>query len=90
MVLADCDKRLIGERANPKSVNNWLLNHDGFYLDSYLVWDSFHSFGMHYVGKTSTEANIRNFFNAGHVVILNVNNGGHWVLLTGFESPQTY
>jgi hypothetical protein len=58
--------------------------------DSYLVWDSLHTYGMHYVGKTAAHTDIRNYFNNGHIVLLNVNNGGHWVLLTGFASPQIY
>lgn len=91
MVLADCEKKIVGQPANPKTVNEWLINNNGYQFDSYLVWDSFHQFGMHYVGKTSSHSEIRNYFNAGHIVILNVNNGGHWVLLNGFvTSPQLY
>jgi hypothetical protein len=46
--------------------------------------------GMSFVGKTASAKIIKSYFDNGHLVFLNVNNGEHWVFLTGFENPNTY
>jgi hypothetical protein len=41
---------------------------------------------MSFVGKTSSAKVIKSYFDNGHIVFLNVNDGGHWVFLTGYEN----
>lgn len=44
-----------------------------------------------YVGKQSpTESEICNGLAAGHGLVANVHNGGHWVLLTGCAGGGVY
>ena len=31
---------------------------------------------------------MRSYFKSGHAVVLNVNNGGHWVLMTGISGTN--
>jgi hypothetical protein len=90
MALHECEKKIVGVSANPQELNNWLTVNGGYVNEAYLVYGTLNTFGMFYVGKTSSFADIRNFFNAGHIIFLNVNNGGHWVLLTGYAGAQTY
>lgn len=79
--------------SNPDTLNSWLRVNDG-YQDNNLVesqvplinpariaWpeDAFH--------KTNDLPydTIRSYLDAGRVVIANVNNGGHFVLITGYN-----
>ena len=50
------------------------------------MWGSVAQLGMHYQGKISNHATMRSDLNSGKVVILNVHNGGHWVLATSSMS----
>ena len=90
MALHDCDKKIVGMQASPLELNNWLTANGGYVNNNYVVWGSLNSFGMFYVGKTSSYIDIRNYFNAGHFVFLNVNNGGHWVMMTGYAGPKVF
>ena len=47
------------------------------------MWGSVAPLGLKYEGQISNHDQMRSDFNAGKVVILNVHNGGHWVLTTG-------
>eukprot|EP01038_Epipyxis_sp_PR26KG_P009444 gene9444-12725_t len=79
--------------STPKTLNVWLQNHDG-YQDNNLVesqvplidpsrisWpdDAFH--------KTNdlSYSEVVSYLDKGRVVIANVNNGGHFVLVTGYS-----
>lgn len=69
----------IGKSYNPGTLNTWLKGHGGYVSGDLFVWGSVNSLGLSYVGKVAN-ANIQASLNAGEVVILNVHNGGHWVL----------
>ena len=86
MVLNDCGKTLDGSAANPGTFNTWLKSHSGF-SGNLFVWGSIATFGFSYQGKV-TGSDIDSHFNQGHAVILNVNNGGHWVLMTGISGDN--
>ena len=83
MVLSDCRKTISGQAANPKTLNVWLRNNGGYVSGNLFVWASVQPFGLSFVGFASTDADIKAKFNQGYAVILNVNNGGHYVLMTG-------
>ena len=83
MILNDCGKTPNGQSANPHTLNSWLKSHGGYVSGNLFVWGSVQTFGLSFVGFASTAADIKSHFNQGHAVILNVNNGGHYVLMTG-------
>ena len=84
MILADSGKTIDGEIVTPKSLNTWLRNNNG-YSDKRFVWGSVAKFGLTYLGKNSNPAKIAAYHKEGKAVILNVDKGGHWVLLTGIS-----
>ena len=71
----------------PGTLNSWLMGHGG-YSGNLFIWGSVSSLGLKYLGKSSSAADITNHINAGHGVILNVHNGGHWVLATGVSGSS--
>ena len=73
----------------PGSLNDWLKGHGGFASGNLFVWTAVSAFGLRYEGQISNHAQIASAVNSGKVVILNVHNGGHWVLATG-HSGSTY
>ena len=85
MILADSGKTIDGEIVTPKSLNTWLRNNNG-YSDKLFVWGSVAKFGLNYVTKTSNHKQIAAFHKLDKAIILNVNKGGHWVLLTGISA----
>ena len=88
MVLADCGRQIGGATANPRTLNQW-LSANGGYSGASLVWGSVGSLGLSFVTKTTSHTEIINYFKSGKAVVLNVNQGGHWVLMTGY-SGSTY
>ena len=79
MALSGC-----GHSYNPSSLNTWLKGHGGYVSGDLFVWASVNSLGISYVGKVAN-SNIASSLAAGHIVILNVHNGGHWVLATSMS-----
>ncbi|TNV71894.1 hypothetical protein FGO68_gene14227 [Halteria grandinella] len=86
MIINDCHKTIDGKASNPGTLNAWLRGHGGYVSGNLFVWGSVAPFGLSFVGFSSSDADIKNHFNQGHAVILNVNNGGHYVLMTGHSS----
>ena len=83
--------------SNPRTLNQWLKNNDGYdgsndlietqvpLIDpSRIVWpdDAFH--------KTNDLPfeTVSSYLDKGRIVIANVNNGGHFVLLTGYSTED--
>lgn len=73
-----------GKSQNPGTLNTWLKGHGGYVSGDLFVWGSVSSLGLKYIGKVGN-SNIASSLSAGHVVILNVHNGGHWVLATSMS-----
>ena len=82
MILADCGKKIDNAIVTPKSLNTWLIKNKGYEGKSFL-WESLRKFGLKLVAKNSNPNQIAAHFELGKHVILNVNKGGHWVLVTG-------
>ena len=74
-----------GVDINPSSLDDWLSNNGGYYDGCDLLWGSIDAFGVtRFQGlETADEGAICNGLAQGHGIVANVNNGGHWVLLTG-------
>ena len=89
MILADCGRAVNGQSANPRSLNTW-LSANGGYSGASLVWGSVNKLGLTFVGKFTSDATIKSYFDQGKGVVLNVNNGGHWVLMTGYSGNNYF
>lgn len=77
----------IGKSFNPSTLNTWLKGHGGYVSGDLLVWGSVTSQGLSFIGKVAN-SQIAPGLSAGHVVILNVHNGGHWVLATAISGSK--
>ena len=71
-----------GQKYDPSSMNAWLKSHGGFSGDLF-VWGSVSSLGFTFRGKITGTPAIKAAYKAGQRVILNVNQGHHYVLATG-------
>jgi hypothetical protein len=78
----------IGQSYNPGSLNAWLNGHGGYVQQDLFVWASINSLGVKFAGFV-TRSSIASNLNAGNIVILNVHNGGHWVLATSMINSNT-
>lgn len=74
----------IGKSYNPSSMNQWLKNNGGYVSQDLFVWASINPLGVKFVGFINRNAIASNLAN-DNIVILNVHNGGHWVLATGMQ-----
>lgn len=74
-----------GVDVNPSSLDDWLSNNGGYFDGCGLLWATVDAFGVtSFQGlETADEGAICNGLAQGHGIIANVNNGEHWVLLTG-------
>jgi hypothetical protein len=74
-----------GIAVDPGSLDNWLSYNGGYWDGCDLIWATIDAFGVtSFQGmETADEEAICNGLAAGHGIIANVMNGGHWVLLTG-------
>ena len=84
MALAGAGKKIGGAVPTPKNLNSFLKANGG-YSGNGFVWGSVERFGVKYEGKVSDKNAVRTAICGNKIVILNVNNGGHWVLATGFN-----
>lgn len=76
-----------GHSYNPKTLNTWLKSNGGYVSGDLFVWGSINKLGLTYKGKVANSA-IKSNLDAGHVVICNVHNGGHWVLAHGYNGDN--
>lgn len=74
-----------GVGVNPSSLDDWLSNNGGYWDGCDLIWGTIDAFGVtSFQGlETADEWSICNGLSQGHGIVANVNNGEHWVLLTG-------
>jgi hypothetical protein len=77
-----------GQNYNPGSLNSWLNGHGGYVSGDLFVWASINTLGLTFKGFISN-SDIKKNVEAGNVVIINVRNGGHWVLATGYIGDST-
>ena len=87
MALNGLGKKVNGKSPNPGALNSYLKSHGG-YQGNLFIWGSVAKFGLKYQGQTTSQTAIKNAICANKVVILNVNNGGHWVLATGVSGSS--
>jgi len=83
MALNGLGKTINGQSANPGSLNGWLGGNGGYVNGNDFIWSSVGRLGLHHVKGTNSKAEMRQAICNNQVVILTVNNGGHYVLGTG-------
>jgi hypothetical protein len=76
-----------GHSYNPGTLNTWLKEHGGYASGDLFVWTAIDKLGLTYKGKISN-TEIKKHLDEGYVVILNVHNGGHWVLAHGYSGDN--
>ena len=74
----------VGHNYNPGTLNSWLKSNGGYVSGDLFVWSAINKLGLTYHGKISN-SEIKHHLDIGDVVILNVHNGGHWVLAHGYS-----
>lgn len=74
-----------GVNIDPGSLDVWLTNNGGYASGCNIYWGKVDAFGVTtYMGQQyANENEICTGLSKNHGIIANVNNGGHWVLLTG-------
>lgn len=77
----------VGQNYDPSSLNTWLKGHGGYVSGDLFVWASINSLGVTFLGKVS-KSQIKQNLAKDNIVILNVHNGGHWVLATGINGDS--
>ena len=85
--MASLGKTINSQTATPGTLHDSLKSNNG-YQGSLFCWGAVSRFGLKYEGQPDMGANIRTAICAKKIVILNVNNGGHWVLATGWANGQ--
>ena len=79
--MAGYGKTINGQTATPQTLNSFLKSNGG-YQGNLFIWGAVSRFGLVYEGQPTDKTAIKNAVCAGKIAILNVNNGGHWVLAT--------
>jgi hypothetical protein len=74
-----------GANVDPSSLDSYLTKNGGYASGCNIVWSKADNFGKtKFQGiETASESAICSGLKQNHGIIANVNNGGHWVLLTG-------
>lgn len=76
-----------GRSYNPRTLNQWLTNNGGYVNGDGYVWSSANHLGLTWKGFLG-KAYIKSNIDFGNIVILNVHNGHHWVLATGYSGDN--
>ena len=84
--MASLGKTINSQTTTPGTLH-YLKSNNG-YQGNLFSWGAVSRFGLKYEGQPDVGANIRTAICAKKIVILNVNNGGHWVLATGWANGQ--
>jgi hypothetical protein len=78
-----------GHAYTPSTLNQWLKGHGGYVSGDLIVWGSVSPIGLNFRGKVNNDR-IKPNLDVGNVVVMNVHNGGHWVLATGYSGNTIY
>ena len=76
-----------GHSYDPHSLNSWLKSNGGYVSGNLFVWASINKLGLNFQGFVSNSA-IKGNLDQNKIVIMNVHNGGHWVLATGYSGDS--
>lgn len=79
-----------GQEPNPHTLNQYLINNGGYAEGDLFIWSSVDTFGLTFITNSLSPDQVIDNFNRGNIVILNVRNGEHWVLMTGYSGSTLY
>lgn len=73
-----------GANVDPSSLDSFLTHNGGYASGCNIIWSAADKYGKttFQAIETANESEICSGLSKGHGIIANVNNGGHWVLLT--------
>jgi hypothetical protein len=77
----------INSNYTPSTLNTWLNGHGGYVSQDLFVWASINPLGVKFIGFINRNQISSNLGN-NNILILNVHNGGHWVLATSMLSAN--
>lgn len=88
-LMSSCSMALAGtgHSYNPSTLNKWLTSNKGYVSGDLLVWGALTPLGLSFEGKVGN-SQIKAKLDQGKVVILNVHNGGHWVLAYAYSGDN--
>ena len=75
-----------GQPSTPHTINQYLINHDGYNMTDWFIWTSLSAFGFKHLGIQPTPQFAIENMQAGNLCILHVQKGHHYVLATGITS----
>jgi len=85
-----------GSNVDPGTFNSWLISNGGYVSGNLLVWGAANAFNTmklqnYYKGYGSLgQGALQGMISRKQPVVVNVKNGGHWVLVTGYAGGNTY
>ena len=82
--MAGAGKTINGQTATPAVLNSY-HNTNGGYSGNLYVWGAVEKFGLRYEGQVTDKSVLKSNICANKMVILNVKNGGHWVLAVSYD-----
>ena len=88
MALHSHGYKISGNHVNPKTLNHWLTKHHGYAYGDNFIWGSLDSLpGINYIGSWSSlpYEDVKKALLNKKMVIANVHDGQHFVLVTGFD-----
>ena len=72
----------------PSTLNAWLGKNGGYHDGNNFVFTSVEAFGLKYLGSLKDLNEIRKAKSDGHLVILHVDGGTHFVLCSGLDGNR--
>ena len=87
--LTGLGKVVNSQTPTPGVLNEMLRGNNGYQGNLY-VWTAVERYGIKYIGQFNQASVLKQALCDKKVVILLVNNGGHWVLATGYEGDTFY
>jgi len=79
MAMQGLGKKINGQNVTPKNLNAFLMGNGG-YSGNLFVWGAVSRFGFSYLGQPTAIATIKQHICNNRVVIMQVDQGRHWVL----------
>jgi len=79
-----------GKDIDPDQLNNWLVKHGGYVGGDEFVWSAVNTYGFSFITNAAPRSSVVDHFKKGHIVILNVRGGSHWVLMTGHSGDTLH
>jgi len=90
MVLNSYGVEIDGQESDPGTLNEWLTNNGGYASGDLFIWASIEKFGFNFETSSLDKSEVIEAFDSGKLVILNVRNGGHFVLMTDYTGNTLY